>query len=54
MTDENIDIHNISVEELQEQLVILDPSDPSKYDYALFGIGLNPHWLDKKWILNNY
>jgi len=43
-----------AVEELQEQLVILDPSDPSKYDYALFGIGLNPHWLDKKWILNNY
>ena len=29
-----------AVEELQEQLVILDPSDPSKYDYALFGLGV--------------
>lgn len=42
-----------AVEELQEQLLILDPEDPSKYDYALFGVGLNPHWLDKKWILNH-
>ena len=42
-----------AVEELQEQLLILDPEDPSKYDYALFGVGLNPRWLDKKWILNH-
>lgn len=42
-----------AVEELQEQLLLLDPLDPSKYDYALFGLGLHPHWLDKKWILNH-
>ena len=41
-----------AVLELQKELVFLDPSDPSKYDYALFGLGLNPEWLDPKWILN--
>ena len=41
-----------AVLELQEELVFLDPSDPSKYDYALFGLGLNPEWLDPKWVLN--
>jgi uncharacterized protein (TIGR02757 family) len=29
-----------AVEELQERLIQLDPGDPSRYDYALFGIGV--------------
>ncbi|MEL0011244.1 MAG: TIGR02757 family protein [Bacteroidota bacterium] len=41
-----------AVLELQKELVFLDPKDPSKYDYALFGLGLNPNWLESKWILN--
>lgn len=28
-----------SVEEIQETLLILDPNDPVKYDFALFGLG---------------
>ena len=42
-----------AVLELQKELVFLDPKDPSKYDYALFGLGLNPEWLESKWILNH-
>jgi uncharacterized protein (TIGR02757 family) len=30
-----------TVDELQESLVKLDANDPSKYDFALFGIGVN-------------
>ena len=29
-----------AVEELDMQLRKLDPSDPAKYDYALFGLGV--------------
>ena len=29
-----------AVAELDEQLRLLDPNDPVKYDYALFGIGV--------------
>ena len=29
-----------AVAELDEQLRLLDPADPVKYDYALFGIGV--------------
>lgn len=28
-----------SVEEIQEQLILFDPEDPCKYDFALFGLG---------------
>ncbi len=41
-----------SVIELNEKLKILDPLDPGKYDYALFGLGVNPQFVDEKFILN--
>lgn len=41
-----------SVLELQEKLIILDPEDPSKYDYALFGLGIRPDLLDESLYLN--
>ncbi len=31
-----------AVKELTEAMRLLDPSDPAKYDYALFGLGVNP------------
>ena len=31
-----------SVLELNERLTLLDPSDPAKYDFALFGLGVYP------------
>jgi uncharacterized protein (TIGR02757 family) len=31
----------IAVEELTSQLRLLDPSDPAKYDFALFGLGIH-------------
>ena len=30
----------------------LDPDDPSKYDYALFGLGIRPEFIDKNFYLN--
>ncbi|MDE6482524.1 MAG: DUF2400 domain-containing protein, partial [Rikenellaceae bacterium] len=30
-----------AVEEITENLRLLDPSDPVKYDFALFGAGIN-------------
>lgn len=41
-----------SVLELQEKLLILDPEDPSKYDYALFGLGIRPDIVDEKFYIN--
>ncbi len=41
-----------SVLELQEKLLILDPNDPSKYDYALFGLGIRPDVVDEKYYIN--
>jgi hypothetical protein len=29
------------VEELDRHLRLLDPNDPVKYDFALFGLGVN-------------
>jgi uncharacterized protein (TIGR02757 family) len=42
-----------SVLELNEKLKILDPNDPSKYDYALFGLGVHPELVDDKIYLNS-
>ena len=41
-----------SVLELQEKLIILDPEDPAKYDYALFGLGIRPELVDEDFYIN--
>lgn len=41
-----------AVQELTEALRLLDPEDPAKYDYALFGLGINPGSLPEKLIVN--
>lgn len=41
-----------AVQELTEVTRMLDPSDPAKYDYALFGLGINPDSIPKDLILN--
>ena len=33
-----------AVDELTRNLRLLDPSDPVKYDYALFSLGVNEHF----------
>lgn len=42
-----------SVLELTQRLQILDPSDPAKYDYALFGLGIKDYELPQKFIIND-
>jgi uncharacterized protein (TIGR02757 family) len=41
-----------AVQELTEALRLLDPTDPAKYDYALFGLGINPDKIPADLILN--
>lgn len=41
-----------TVNELTETLKVLNPDDPSRYDYALFGIGALDYHLPKRFILN--
>ena len=41
-----------SVNDLTQTLAILNPDDPARYDYALFGIGALDYRLPKKFILN--
>lgn len=41
-----------SVQELTEKLKILDSEDPSKYDFALFGLGVYPTFIDENYIIN--
>jgi len=41
-----------AVQELTEALRLLDPDDPAKYDYALFGLGVNPDNIPDDMILN--
>lgn len=41
-----------TVNQLTENLRILNPKDPVRYDYALFGIGALDYSLPKKFILN--
>lgn len=41
-----------SVVELTETLSLLDPDDPARYDYALFGLGALDYELPKKFMLN--
>ena len=41
-----------AVEELNSRLLLLDPEDPSKYDFALFGVGVLNEELPKPYIVN--
>lgn len=41
-----------AAQELTQNLRELDPEDPAKYDYALFGIGVNGIKIPKKFIQN--
>lgn len=41
-----------AVEELTDALRLLDPEDPAKYDYALFGLGIHPDSIPSELIVN--
>ncbi len=41
-----------AVTELTEKLRLLDPEDPAKYDFALFGIGLSEENIPDRFIIN--
>ncbi|MFN1834445.1 TIGR02757 family protein [Balneola sp. MJW-20] len=41
-----------AVLELNDKMKLLDPDDPAKYDYALFGIGVLNEELPEAWIYN--
>lgn len=41
-----------AVQELTEALKMLDPEDPAKYDYALFGLGIHQNAIPDKFIVN--
>ena len=41
-----------AVQELTEALRLLDPDDPAKYDYALFGLGINQDEIPESFIKN--
>lgn len=41
-----------AVEELTETLRLLDPKDPAKYDYALFGLGIDEKGIPPELIVN--
>lgn len=41
-----------AVEELTDALRLLDPKDPAKYDYALFGLGVNQDKIPTELIVN--
>jgi len=41
-----------TVKQLTETLKILNPKDPARYDYALFGMGALNYSLPSKFILN--
>lgn len=41
-----------AVGELTEALRLLDPEDPAKYDYALFGLGVDEEGIPEEFLLN--
>lgn len=43
---------SIAVEELTNRLKLLNPDDPSRYDYALFGIGVLKKDVPKEFVIN--
>lgn len=42
-----------AVEELTANLRLLDPSDPAKYDYALFGLGVADQPIPDEYVVND-
>lgn len=43
-----------AVQELTKNLKMLDPTDPTKYDYALFGLGITEAEIPEEFIVNPY
>jgi uncharacterized protein (TIGR02757 family) len=43
----------LAVEELQQRLILLNPEDPCRYDYALFGIGVLKKQIPAELIINS-
>ena len=41
-----------AVQELTESLRLLDPEDPAKYDYALFGLGVDEDGIPNELVIN--
>lgn len=41
-----------AVRELTEKLSILNPDDPAKYDFALFGLGVYPEFVEEEFFIN--
>lgn len=41
-----------TVVELTEKLQEFDPNDPAKYDFALFGLGVYPEFVDEEFVVN--
>lgn len=41
-----------SVLELTEKLQLLDADDPAKYDFALFGLGVYPEFVNEEFVVN--
>lgn len=41
-----------AVQELTEKLSILNPDDPAKYDFALFGLGVYPEFVEEEFFIN--
>lgn len=43
---------SIAVQELTDRLLILNPADPSRYDYALFGLGVLNKDIPQEYLIN--
>lgn len=41
-----------SVLELTQKLRLFDLNDPAKYDFALFGLGVHPEFVDERFLVN--
>lgn len=41
-----------AAQELTQNMRLLDPADPAKYDYALFGIGVRGEQIPKEFVVN--
>jgi hypothetical protein len=41
-----------ALDELHNRLLLLDPTDPARYDYALFGIGVLKIQIPEEFVIN--
>lgn len=41
-----------AAQEITRNARLLDPEDPAKYDYALFGLGVSGHDIPDNYIIN--